>query len=166
MSDVKIYFSASIRGANPDPALASKVVSHLQGLGHVVLSEHVAGKDSLAMNATLLEKTWIDRNTLSEPESSQFIRRVDMQWVDEATHFVAVITGPSLGVGMEIERAVLKPRLGMNNTPIYCFVPEEYLPQLSGMVRGIVEPVFQLFTYKHSDEILAQLSALFADDNH
>ena len=62
-----------------------------------------------------------------------------MGWVDEATHMVALVDSPSLGVGMEIERAVEKPHRGLKKTKILCLVQKDLLESLSYMVRGVTK---------------------------
>lgn len=87
---------------------------------------------------------------LAHPEPWFPIRRQDTEWVDTCSHFIAVVNAPSHGVGMEIERALLKPRLGLNETPILCLVHESLVEKLSYMIRGISQtefPNFSLETY-------------------
>jgi hypothetical protein len=83
------------------------------------------------------------------------VRRQDLEWVDEATHVVALVNAPSLGVGMEIQRAIDKPRLGMNSTPILCLISKDRSPGLSFMIRGVSEeesPLFQLREYENLNQ--------------
>lgn len=157
----KIYFSATIRGENPDPELAFKVVTHLQSRGHDVLSEHVGSRTREEMDAVLQKRSGVDRKTLSPMELSRFFRKVDTEWVDACDEMVVVLTGASLGVGMEIERALLKPERGLNQTPVVCFVPESYYPSLSAMVGGIVDPLFTLKTFSTYEDIKAELDSIF-----
>lgn len=152
-----IYFSASIKGENADPELGYQVVTDLKKSGYTVLSEHVGSRTSEEMSAKLLETTGVDVAQLTEPERAAFIRKIDTEWVDEADFLVVVITGASLGVGMEIERALSKPDRGLQVTPIYCFVHEEYFSVLSAMVRGVIEEQFMLFPYGNFADISKQL---------
>ncbi|MEK7526093.1 MAG: hypothetical protein AAB546_01285, partial [Patescibacteria group bacterium] len=92
---------------------------------------------------------------LAKPEPWLLIRKQDNEWVDQATHLVAVVNAPSHGVGMEIERAILKPQRGLNETPILCLIHETLLDKLSFMVRGVSEdehPSFHLKTYTNLQE--------------
>lgn len=40
---------------------------------------------------------------------------------------------------MELQRALDKPKMGMNKTPILCLVHQSRLEKLSSMVRGVNE---------------------------
>ncbi len=51
---------------------------------------------------------------------------------------------------MEIQRAIDKPRMGMNLTPVLCLVHEELFDKVTWMIRGvsaIESPVFRLAVY-------------------
>ena len=146
---MKIYFSGSIRGVpNPEPSFAWDLVQHMIVNGANVLSEHVAARNFTEMDETFFRKSGVDRRKLQEPWFEA--RRIDFEWVNEATHLVAIVNGPSHGVGMEIQRAIDKPRLGMNETPMLCLIHESLFNNLTWMVRGVKPeecPVFELKTY-------------------
>jgi hypothetical protein len=72
--------------------------------------------------------------------------RVDMGWVNDATHVVAVVDGPSHGVGMEIQRALLKPKFGLNPTPVLCLVKPRNIERLSWMIRGASDEFGNMIT--------------------
>jgi hypothetical protein len=156
----KIYFSASIRGEKADPKIGMKNIKYLQSLGHRVLSEHVGSSSREEMNTIIKKNTGTAPSELSEPKMSQYIREIDTNWVDEADDLVVVVTGASLGVGMEIERALLKPERGLNHTPIHCFVQAEYLENLSAMVKGITETQFTLYSYQNFEDIKEALKKI------
>ena len=158
---LKIYYSASIKGENVDPELGYKVVTHLKQRGHDVLSEHVGARNSDEMNALLTQRSGTDRTSLSKEAGNRFVRAIDTEWVDAADAMVVVITGASLGVGMEIERALLKPERGLNVTPITVFVSSGYAPGLSAMVSGVVSEQFAILTYETFDDIRAELDRIF-----
>jgi hypothetical protein len=64
---------------------------------------------------------------------------------------VALVNGPSHGVGMEIERALLKPERGLPLTPILCLIRADLLEKLTWMIRGIKQEGFYLKTYTDLD---------------
>jgi hypothetical protein len=156
----KIYFSASIKGAPElDPTLAWKLVSYMAKQGADVLSEHVAAQTKEDMRRIFSERSGKSIYDLFVgPQSASNIREIDMKWVDEATHFVALVNGPSHGVGMEIERALLKPLRGLPSTPILCLVHNDVYDKLSCMIKGISQeecPVFYLKRYENFEEACA-----------
>lgn len=146
---MKIYYSGSIRGVpNPDPEFAWKLVQFMIAKGADVLSEHVAARNHEEMDEIFARRSGVDRRKLAEPWYEA--RRIDFEWVNEATHVVAVVNGPSHGVGMEIQRAIDKPRMGMNLTPVLCLVHEELFDKVTWMIRGvsaIESPVFRRAVY-------------------
>lgn len=157
MKKKKIYFSASITAGNADPTLGLKIVRYLQSKTCEVLSEHVASLNVQEMNEILKRRANVTEAELSGPQRAHAIRRVDTQWVDEATHLVVLITGPSLGVGMEIERALLKPERNLPETPILCLVPQVKMQTVSNMVLGITTPSFTLVAYEDEDDLFRKI---------
>ncbi|MGI5840902.1 MAG: hypothetical protein ACOX6N_01700 [Patescibacteria group bacterium] len=147
-SGFKIYYSGSIKGSpEPDSELPWKLVRYMMDNGADVLSEHVAARSREEMEEIRTRRTALGRLG-SQPWFS--VRRQDILWVDQATHLVALVNSPSIGVGMEIQRALDKPKFGLNQTPVLCLIGEGRLPDLSYMVRGISQdesPSFQLKTY-------------------
>lgn len=152
-----VYYSGSINGAlEPDPEFAWKLVQYMGKNGADVLSEHVAARNKQEMDEIRTRRMGITVQEWQKNLQPQFIvRSQDLEWVNRATHVVALVNAPSFGVGMEIQRALDKPKLGMNKTPILCLVQEDLLPKLSFMVRGITteeSPSFQLQIYQNLDQ--------------
>lgn len=154
----KVYFSGSIKGIiKHEATFATQLVQFMQVRGAQVLSEHVALSNKAEMFALLSRNAGV---SIAGPEGNwQQIRRVDMDWVDQATHLVALVDGPSHGVGMEIERALLKPERGLPLTLVLCLIHEDNLPNLSSMVRGVSEPHFTLQTYRSLEEAQEKVNA-------
>lgn len=141
---LKVYYSGSIKGApEPDPDFAWKLVQYMIEGGANVLSEHVAGRNRDEMEQIRARKMGVDLQTLLDMPRDVYVkdvvRKTDVEWVDEATCMVALVNAPSHGVGMEIERAILKPERGLNKTPILCLIHEDLLGKLSGMIKGVSE---------------------------
>lgn len=139
---LKIYYSGSIRGAKElDPNFAWEIVQFMKENGANVLSEHVAARNIDEMDRIRAEKMNITveelRSIPRETYVKDVIRKQDLEWVDEATQVVALVNAPSHGVGMELQEAILKPRLGLNETPILCLIHKDLVGHLSGMVTGV-----------------------------
>lgn len=155
--NLKIYYSGSMQGApEPDPEFAWKLVQDMIQKGADVLSEHVAARNPQEKEEIIARRFGKTVDQLkANPQSDNDIYTQDLEWVDQATHLIALVNGPSHGVGMEIEHAILKPRLGLNETPILCLIQENIRPRLSRMVSGISlqkAPNFQLRTYQNLDQ--------------
>lgn len=156
----KIYYSGSIRGvSNSEPDFAWKLVGYMANYGANVLSEHVAAPNREIMVELFAKNTGIDlRKYDNKIERAKIARRVDLEWVREATHLVALVTNPSLGVGIEIQETVRKPDLGFNQTPMLFLVSKEVFEadKLSNMVTGI-DPekdnaIFEVGVYESLEE--------------
>lgn len=154
---MKIYYSGSIKGVpETDPDFAWNLVQFMKSGGANVLSEHVAARNQHEMDEVRAKNVGMDiTEMLSLPDPWIFVRKKDIKWVDEATHVVALVNSPSHGVGMEIERAILKPERGLNETPILCLVHEQLINKISFMLRGVSKeecPKFSLRTYSSMEE--------------
>jgi hypothetical protein len=152
-----VYYSGSIKGTpEPDPEFAWKLVRYMGKNGADVLSEHVAARNQQEMDEIRTRRIGITIQEFQKnPEPWFAIRHQDLKWVNEASHVVALVNAPSLGVGMEIQRALDKPKLGMNETPILCLTREDLLPKLSFMIRGVSAEEssnFQIKTYQNLEQ--------------
>ena len=67
------------------------------------------------------------------------------------------VSTPSLGTGVEIAHAYLRPRMGLKEIPILALYEKDYWPnKLSTMIRGISSREFQNFNlveYASIDEV-------------
>lgn len=154
----KVYFSGSIKGVpEAEPDFAWKIVQFMEDGGAEVLSKHVAARSPEEMDRIRTQKMGIPlENWKSLAEPWFLTRKSDREWVDEATHLVALVNSPSHGVGMEIERALLKPERGLALTPILCFVSPSSIKNLSFMIKGVNPleecPCYSLETYRSLNE--------------
>lgn len=165
----KVYYSGSIKGApEADPEFAWKLVQYMIENGAEILSEHVAARSKEEMDTVRARNIGMTvQEMLAQPEPWFGIRRQDLDWVDEASHVVAVINAPSHGVGMELEHAILKPRLGLNTTPILCLVHEDLSEKVSFMIRGVSKgetPYFYIETYTDLETAKSTVSKFLMDE--
>ncbi|MFC1625668.1 hypothetical protein ACFL1Q_01335 [Patescibacteria group bacterium] len=154
---LKVCYSGSIKGVpEAEPDFLWQLVRFIASGGADVLSEHVAARSQQEMDEVRAMKWGMDiQEMLAQPEPWFSIRKKDTEWVDEATHVLALVNAPSHGVGMEIERAILKPERGLKETPILCLIHEQMVEKLSFMIRGVTEeeaPNFYLKTYSSLHE--------------
>jgi len=155
---LRVYYSGTIKGSpEPDPELPWKLVRFMADRGADVLSEHVAARTPAEMDEIRARRIGRTIQQLyQEPEPWIGVRRQDLQWVNEADCVVALVNAPSSGVGMELQRAIDKPGLGMNQTPILCLVRSDVLPRLSFMVHGITpeeNPGSEIKEYVTTEEV-------------
>src|SRR5690348_2691012 len=112
---MRIYFGAAIQGQKDRTErveINRKFVQFLKDLGHHVVSEHTTGmhKDEVAQ---ILEREF---GTLPPvgPERTQFIRRKMIEAVEgDIDAAIFEVSVPSLGTGIELAHAYLRPRLGL-----------------------------------------------------
>ncbi len=153
----KIYFSCSISGTRvATEDFQMLLVEHMKEMGFKVLSEHVAIFDKIQRFKILSKNSKVDIPKREGFEKE--IRDIDTKWVDQADYIVAIVDGPSLGVGMEVERALLRSQRGLVQAPILCLVHENNYLNLSAMIKGIQDPCFYLKTYKDTTEASNHLS--------
>jgi len=165
---VVVYYSGSIHGSpEPDEMLPTKIKDYLLVNGANVLSEHVAASTKDEMRKVLAGrtgKTVAEFDQMSDHDWALFIRKTDIDWVNRATHVVALVNGASHGVGMELQRALDKPRLGLSETPILCLRHADTMDTLSLMIRGITKeesPSFTLVPYKNFEDIKRAIDSFF-----
>ena len=154
---IKVYYSGSIKGMpEADPEFPKNLVKYMSENGAEVLSEHVAGRNQQECDEMMVKKIGITIEEFKAEKEPWFrVRKLDIDWVDEADCVVALVNSPSLGVGMELQRAVDKEKLGMKKTPILCLVRDDLKDKLSFMVSGInadESDVFYLRAYKNLEE--------------
>jgi hypothetical protein len=145
----KVYFSAPIRGDRGDTAsIARELVGFMKKGGANVLSEHVAADMGEEMDNVFLKKAGVSFLKLEKPWV--VARKIDFKWVDEAKYLVAEVTSPSIGVGMEIQRAKDKKALGLNHTKILCLCQQKVMDKekLSWMIKGVTPEEHQDFYLK------------------
>jgi len=86
---MKIYFSGSIRGGRQDADLYKRLIDELKRHG-TVLTEHIGS------------------HTIDHSKTDRHIHDEDMAWLRESDIVIAEVSTPSLGVGYEIGRAILR----------------------------------------------------------
>ncbi|MBO4723021.1 MAG: nucleoside 2-deoxyribosyltransferase [Muribaculaceae bacterium] len=132
---MKIYFAGSIRGGRVDAELYRRIISHMQQMGHVVLTEHV-GSGNLC-----LTEQGRDRDAA--------IYEQDTAWLRESDVVIAECTCPSLGVGYELAYAE------RFEIPVHIF----YNPSkcaLSAMLTG--DSYFHIHPYEKEEDIFTALN--------
>ena len=152
---MKIFFGAAIQGAGnreERAAVHKLIIDAIKSCDCEVLSEHTTGKDYHA-TAKLLEKSLgplpppgVARTVLIRNKMIEFIEGD----IDAA---VFEVSAPSLGTGIEIAHAYLRPRLGLPAIPVFALYQKNYWPNnLSTMIRGITKDEVSDFVIQEYDE--------------
>jgi hypothetical protein len=139
-SAVDLYFSCSLTGGRRDQPIYAAMVDHLQGLGHCVLTAHLASEAVLAADGALSPEVVFDRDTA---------------WLRNCQAVIADVTTPSHGVGFEVAYALERGK------PTLCLARAGV--RVSKMLTGIRRENFTFRTYATPVEALAHISA-FLDD--
>ena len=146
---LKVYFAASIMGGpEPDIELPWKIVRYVIDNGGDVLTEHVGARNK--EERYTIFKRRLGYIPYESPLAPVVIRSLDMKWLSEASHMIALVDTPSHGVGMELQMAMLKPSLGFNVSPILCLRRSGTLDNLSLLIRGVTKkecPHFFIHSY-------------------
>lgn len=137
----KVYFSGSIRGSNSlSPKTYSDLINFIKKKGADVLTEFVGASNKDQRANLFFGQAGMSPDEIKKIKNPWVLaRKIDFQWVDEADYLIAEVTSPSIGVGMEIQRAKDKGDLGLNHTRILCLCRQEIIDneKLSWMVKGI-----------------------------
>lgn len=162
---MKIFYGAAIQGAKNRSERAyihGTLIELIKSNGHEVVSEHTTGR-SREETAELLEKA-IGPLPAVGIERTIYVQEKMIALIEgdiDAAIFEA--STPSLGTGIEIAYACLRPRMGLKKVPILVLYQRDYWSGgLSSMVRGITPeqiPSFQLREYinlKNAEQIVLQ----------
>jgi len=138
---MKIYFSGSISGGRTDARVYLDIVQHLQSKSCVVLSEHVAKEELLAIYSAVAPERIFTR---------------DIHLIQNCDRVVAEVSTPSLGVGYEICYALF------HDKPVLCLY-REGIP-LSNMILGNNHPKITVCCYSNDNIMRSVLDMFIFDD--
>ena len=134
-----LYFSCSLTGGRQDQPVYAAMVAHLQGLGHRVLTEHLASEAAMAADGEQAPEAVFERDTA---------------WLRGCDRVIAEVSTPSHGVGFEVAYALERGK------PVLCLAREGV--RISKMLTGIRDSGFDFQTYRTPDEAHAHLAAFLA----
>jgi len=156
---MKVFYGAAIQGSQDREKRAyvhEFIINKIKKQGFDVYTEHTTGKtyeeaiNKLEQSIGKLPEIGIERRIYVR---NKMIKGIE---IDIAAAVFEVST-PSLGTGVEIAHAYLRPRMGLKEIPILGLYEKDYWPnKLSTMIRGISceeLPNFQLVDYEHIDDV-------------
>jgi hypothetical protein len=152
---MKIFFGAAIQGAQnreERAAVHRLIIDAIKSCDGEVISEHTTGKDYDA-TARLLEET-LGAMPPKGMERTVLIRNKMIEFIEgDIDAAVFEVSTPSLGTGIEIAHAYLRPRLGLVEIPVIALYQKDYWPNnLSTMIRGITRDEVSNFALKEYDD--------------
>jgi nucleoside 2-deoxyribosyltransferase len=133
---MNLYFSCSLTGGRRDQPVYAAMVAYLQGLGHRVLTAHLAA-----------ETVTVEDGGVSAEEVFQR----DTAWLRECDGVIAEVSTPSHGVGFEVAYALERGK------PVLCLAQEGV--RISKMLTGIRQAGFAFATYATPEEALSRLES-------
>ena len=152
---MKIFFGAAIQGAQhreERAAVHRLIIDAIKSCGCVVISEHTTGRD-YDTTAQLLKKSL---GTLPPKgmERTVLIRNKMIKFIEgDIDAAIFEVSTPSLGTGIEIAHAYLRPRLGLKEIPVIALYQKDYWPNnLSTMIRGFSAAKAPNFVLKVYDD--------------
>jgi hypothetical protein len=155
---MKAFYGGAIQG-NWDRSVRRHVhqslIDEIKGAGYSIASEHAKGSD-FDETAGLLGET-LGELPAKGPERTIFVRDKMIEFIEsDISAAIFEVSVPSLGTGIEIAHAYLRPRLGLAEIPLLALYEKGFWPnKLSSMVGGLSQeqyPNFHLREYASLDE--------------
>jgi hypothetical protein len=152
---MKIFFGAAIQGAQKREERAAVhrlIIDAIKSCGCEVISEHTTGKDYNA-TAKLLNDS-LGNLPPKGMERTVMIRNKMIEFIEgDIDAAVFEVSTPSLGTGIELAHAYLRPRLGLPAIPVIALYQKDHWPNnLSTMIRGITQDVFPDFVVQEYED--------------
>jgi len=150
----QVFYGAAIQGAK-DRKERSQVheffITTIQKQGYEVYTEHTTGK-TYEEAIQKLEKA-IGPIPKDELKRKRYVRNKMIDGVEgDIKAAIFEVSTPSLGTGIELAHAYLRPRMGLFLIPVLALYEKDYWPnKLSTMIKGISKedvPHFTLKEYK------------------
>ena len=156
---MKVFYGAAIQGAENREKRANihkTIIDLIKKQGFDVYTEHTTGKtyeeaiEKLEKSIGMMPKDDIKRRI--------FVRNKMIEGIEsDIKAAVFEVSTPSLGTGVEIAHAYLRPRTGLKEIPILALYEKDYWPnKLSTMIGGISSeelPNFYLVEYASIDDV-------------
>ncbi len=156
---MKIFYGAAIQGAENRKKRSHVhqfIIDTIKKQGYQVYTEHTTGKTYEEAIAKLEES--IGTMPKDDIERRIYVRNKMIEGVEsDIAGAVFEVSTPSLGTGVEIAHAYLRPRMGLSEIPILALYEKDYWPnKLSTMIRGLSKkeaPTFEIKEYSNIDEL-------------
>jgi hypothetical protein len=155
---IRVFYGAAIQGSKNRKERSyvhEFFIETIKKQGFKVSTEHTTGKTY--EEAIIKLEHAIGPLPKDELQRKIFVRNKMIEAIEgDIRAAVFEVSTPSLGTGIEIAHAYLRPRLGLPPIPVLAFYEKDYWPnKLSTMIKGISKenvPHFSLKEYKNLDE--------------
>ena len=161
----RVFYGAAIQGSKNRKERSHVhefIIEKIKEQGFEVSTEHTTGKTY----DEAIKKLECAIGPLPKDEFQRkiFVRNKMLEAVEgDVVAAVFEVSNPSLGTGVEIAHAYLRPRLGLPLIPVLALYEKDYWPnKLSTMIKGISKedvPHFSLKEYEDLDEVGIILSS-------
>lgn len=156
---VRVFFGAAIQAHQhfgERQAVYERIINLLRERGIEVCTEHTSGRDRQEI-LDLMEKA-IGPIPPSGSERTMYVRDKMIEFVEgEIAGAIFEVSTPSLGTGIELAHAYLRPRMNRPAIPILALYQKDYWPNnLSTMIRGLSAhsaPTLRLLEYADTAEL-------------
>ena len=137
---MKVFYGAAIQGSKNRKErshIHKFIINSIKKQGYEVYTEHTTGK-SYKEAIEKLEQS-IGKLPKDDLKRRIYVRNKMIEGIEsDIKAAVFEVSNPSLGTGIEIAHAYLRPRVGLKEIPILALYEKDYWPnKLSTMIRGI-----------------------------
>lgn len=148
---MKIFYGAAIQGnfdRSKRKEIHKGIITYLNNIGCQVVSEHTTGSN-FDETANLLTRALGPLPKIGI-KRTEFVRNKMIELLEgDIDACVFEVSIPSIGTGIEIAHAYLRPHLGLSEIPILALYEKDSWPHgASSMVRGLSIEKFPNFLYK------------------
>ena len=138
---MRVFYGAAIQGRGDRRERADFnrfLIEEIKSCGHEVITEHTSAEtyeEALRMLENAFGKLPEEKEKRTAFNRVKIIESLAGS-VDAAIFDVTV---PSLGTGIELVHAYIRPNLGLSDIPILLLFDPSYGRELSGMIRGMTK---------------------------
>ena len=155
----KVFYGAAIQGSKNRKERSHMneiLINTIKKQGYEVFTEHTTGKTY----EEAIKKLEIAISPIPDDlyKRKIFVRNKMIEAIEgDIKAAIFEVSTPSLGTGIEISHAYLRPRLGLSTIPVLALYEKNYWPnKLSTMIKGISKedvPNFILKEYDNFNDI-------------
>jgi len=160
---MKIFYGGAIQGSTDrkkGSQIHQYILSILKSLDCEICTEHTSGESY----EKAIEKLEASIGPLPEKglERRIYVRNKMIEAIEgDIDACIFEVSTPSLGTGIEIAHAYLRPRMGLKSIPVVALYQKDFWPnELSTMIQGITTetvPQFCLLEYNDNESLPTML---------